>query len=651
MDLVGRSGVGLVRPRRGPGLRLWAGYAVLGGLVIAYLVWLLVRRDQSFSVAIDGWAVDGGEVVASSLCLARAFTGPKNRDSQAVALALGASLLSWTIGDVATTVESFHGQTPAVPSVADLFYLGFYPLAYIAIVVFLRAEARGLTRSSWLDGLVAGMGAASVCATYAFHGALLTAGGSKLTLATNLAYPVGDLLLLALIAGGTNLLPKGRRGPWALIATGMGLNVLGDTFNLLGSSFGPARLSAVLNAVAWPAAILLMSMSVWARPPIPSAGNQPHRAGFLLPGLASTAALLILFIGTMRHPGAAAIGLATATLVVVGVRLALTLLELQVVTEQRRRQAITDELTGLGNRRLLFQVMDDFFAEKEASTAPGEHRRLAFLFMDLNHFKEVNDSFGHPAGDMLLKVLGARFRASLRPVDTPVRLGGDEFAVILMDTDAAQAAVVAQKLLDCLDEPFEIGALHVTVGASIGIALAPSDATRSAELFWCADVAMYRAKLAGTCFAFYDLVLDNDGHQWQLLADLREALDEDQFVLHYQPQLDLRNGRIRAVEALVRWAHPKHGLVPPLKFIPLAEEAGLMGRLTGWVLDEALRQCAEWRSSGRDLTVAVNISATNLLSEGLVRSGRRRAGPPRPAPGRSGAGDNRNNRRIGFRTV
>ena len=429
MDLVGRSGVGLVRPRRGPGLRLWAGYAVLGGLVIAYLVWLLVRRDQSFSVAIDGWAVDGGEVVASSLCLARAFTGPKNRDSQAVALALGASLLSWTIGDVATTVESFHGQTPAVPSVADLFYLGFYPLAYIAIVVFLRAEARGLTRSSWLDGLVAGMGAASVCATYAFHGAFLTAGGSKLTLATNLAYPVGDLLLLALIAGGTNLLPKGRRGPWALIATGMGLNVLGDTFNLLGSSFGPARLSAVLNAVAWPAAILLMSMSVWARPPIPSAGNQPHRAGFLLPGLASTAALLILFIGTMRHPGAAAIGLATATLVVVGVRLALTLLELQVVTEQRRRQAITDELTGLGNRRLLFQVMDDFFAEKEASTAPGEHRRLAFLFMDLNHFKEVNDSFGHPAGDMLLKVLGARFRASLRPVDTPVRLGGDEFAV------------------------------------------------------------------------------------------------------------------------------------------------------------------------------------------------------------------------------
>ena len=125
--------------------------------------------------------------------------------------------------------------------------------------------------------------------------------------------------------------------------------------------------------------------------------------------------------------------------------------------------------------------------------------------MDLNHFKEINDSFGHPAGDILLKVLGARFRASLRPVDTPVRLGGDEFAVILMDADAAQAAVVAQRLLDCLEEPFELGALRVTVGASIGIALAPSDATQSAELFWCADVAMYRAKLAGTRSPFTTL--------------------------------------------------------------------------------------------------------------------------------------------------
>jgi diguanylate cyclase (GGDEF)-like protein len=598
-------------------------------LLAAYVIWLIVRRDQGFSVAVDGWGVDGLEIVASSLCLARAFAGPKSRNGGAVALILGASLLAWTLGDVATTIESSQGRTPPVPSVADLFYLSFYPLAYVAVVLYLRAEVRGLSRSSWLDGLVAGLGAASVCATYAFHGILSATGGDKLALATDLAYPVGDLLLLALIAAGTNFLPRGRRGPWAMIATGMGLNVLGDTFNLLGPAIGSSRIGAVLNSAAWPAAILLMSMAVWVRPPAPVTTNPSHRAGFLLPGVASTAALLILFIGTMRHPGATAIGLATATLVVVGVRLALTLWDLQALTEQRRRQAVTDELTGLGNRRHLFQVMADFFGESDGPANRSEHPKMAFLFMDLNHFKEVNDSFGHPAGDMLLKILGERFRASLRAVDTPVRLGGDEFAVILMDADAAQASEVAQRLLDCLYEPFEIGALRVTVGASVGIALAPGDATRSTDLFWCADVAMYRAKLAGTSFAFYDPVLDNDGHQWKLLADLRKGLDEGQLVLHYQPQLDVHSGCIHAVEALVRWAHPKHGLIPPLKFIPLAEEAGLMGRLTGWVLDEALRQCADWRSSGHEVTVAVNISATNLLSKGfseLVSDGLARHG-------------------------
>ncbi len=504
MDSAAQPRADVALPQRTGARRLWSVYAVLGALLGVYLIWLLVRPNQGFDVPVDGWGLDAFEVISCVMCLARAFTGSYHGRGRAVALVLGTSLLSWTIGDVATTVESLHGQTPSVPSVADLFYLAFYPLAYVAVVLFLKAEARGLSRSSWLDGLVAGLGAASVCATYAFHGALLAAGG-RLTLATDLAYPVGDLLLLALIAGGTNLLPKGRRRPWALIAAGMGVNVLGDTFNLLGSDFGSSRLGSVLNGIAWPAAILLMSMAVWVRPPAPVAGNRAHRAGFILPGLASTAALLILVVGTMRHPGAAAIGLATATLVVVGVRLGLTLLELQALTEQRRRQAITDELTGLGNRRHLFQVMDDFFAERSGPGTAYEHRKMAFLFMDLNHFKEVNDSFGHPAGDMLLKVLGARFRSSLRPMDTPVRLGGDEFAVILMDADAAQAAEVAQRLLDCLNEPFEIGTLRVTVGASVGIALAPSDATVSSELFWCADVAMYRAKLGGHPFAFYDI--------------------------------------------------------------------------------------------------------------------------------------------------
>jgi len=497
-----------------------------------------------------------------------------------------------------------------------VFYLSFYPLAYVAVLLYLRNEVRGLSLASWLDGIVASLGAAAVCAMFAFHRILLTAGGSALGVATDIAYPIGDLLLLTLIVGGTHLLPHNRRAPWAMLATGMVLNVVGDTFNLFGStSFGMSRVASVVNGIAWPSAILLMSMSVWLRPQ----GKSPvaeRQIGSLLPALAATAALGILLAGTVRHPGAIAVGLATATLVVAGVRVTLTLWELRVLTEQRRLESITDSLTGLGNRRHLFQVLDEFFAQ-ERSSPPEDRRQLAFLFMDLNHFKEINDSFGHPAGDLLLEHLGARFRAFLRAIDTPVRLGGDEFAVVLMDADASEAASVAQRLLDCLEEPFELGALRASVSGSIGVALAPNDATESAALFCCADVAMYRAKMAGKAFAFYDPVLGDDD-QWSLVEDLRKGLEEGELVLHYQPQLDLQSDQIVAVEALVRWVHPKHGLVAPLKFIPLAEEAGLMGRLTEWVIDEALRQCASWLARGNEVSVSVNISASNLLSSGFA---------------------------------
>ena len=594
---------------------VWGCYALLASVLLGYFVWGLMRRNDAFSVPVDGWLVDGADLAAGLLCLVGAFH--RRGQDRVMILVLASSLFAWTTGDISITVQSLGGATPpAPPSVPDVFYLSFYPLAYVAVLLFLRKEVRGLSLASWLDGIVASLGASAVCAMFVFHRILLTAGGSAVGVATNLAYPVGDLMLLTLIVGGTHLLPRHRRAPWAMLATGMTLNVVGDTFNLFGStSFGASRAASVVNSVAWPTAILLISMAVWLRPrnngPV-----QQRQIGSLMPAFAATAALGILIAGTVRHPGVVAVGLATATLVVAGVRVGLTMWELRTLTEQRRLESITDSLTGLGNRRQLFQVLDEFFYQQRSS-ALEDKRQLAFLFMDLNHFKEINDSFGHPAGDLLLERLGARFMASLRGIDIPVRLGGDEFAVVLMDADATEAALVAQRLMDCLEEPFELGSLSASVSASIGVALAPNDATESAALFWCADVAMYRAKVAGKAVAFYDPVLDDDD-QWSLVEDLRKGLEEGELVLHYQPQLNLRNEQIVAVEALVRWSHPKHGLVPPLKFIPLAEEAGLMGRLTEWVIDEALRQCASWLAVGNEVSVSVNISASNLLSSGFA---------------------------------
>jgi diguanylate cyclase (GGDEF)-like protein len=370
-----------------------------------------------------------------------------------------------------------------------------------------------------------------------------------------------------------------------------------------------------VNAFAWPTAIFLISLSVW----MPARHLDPLRpqktSGFLLPGLAAASGLFILVTGTLQSISRAALWLAVATLLTVGVRLAISARSLRILTEERHRQAHTDELTSLGNRRQLFHILDTFFADQANLAVP---REMAFLFVDLNHFKEINDSFGHPAGDELLRQLGPRLTGAVGASGSVVRLGGDELAVVLMDADADAAVVVAQRILAEIEKPFVLHKINASVGASVGIALVPSNASDGPGLLWCADVAMYRAKLGSHPFVFYDQDLDGGENEPNLLDELRLAVREGSFVLHYQPQLDLRSGEVLAVEALVRWPHPKLGLVPPLKFIPLAEEAGLMWSLTTWVLNEALAQCAAWRAEGRELVVSVNVSTSDLLEAGFI---------------------------------
>jgi diguanylate cyclase (GGDEF)-like protein len=344
---------------------------------------------------------------------------------------------------------------------------------------------------------------------------------------------------------------------------------------------------------------------------------QPEKtAGFSLPGIAAASSLVILVIGTQNGVSNVAIGLSIATLLTVGVRLAISAHRLRVLTEERHRQAHTDELTGLGNRRQLTHVLDTFFADQAED--PDAVRDLAFLFVDLNHFKEINDSFGHPAGDELLRQIGPRLVKAVGTSGSVVRLGGDELAVVLMDADARDAEAVAQRIQAEIKEPFELQKISASVGASIGIAMVPANATNGTSLLWCADVAMYRAKLSQLEYVFFDESLDGGVDQPKLLDELRAAIDQGNFVLHYQPQLDLRTGEMLAVEALIRWPHPTLGLVPPLQFLPLAEEAGLMRPLTAWVLDEAIGQCAQWRVDDTELAVSVNISTSNLLENGFV---------------------------------
>ncbi len=589
---------------------VWAAYALLGALLAGYLISLIARPVDQSSTWLDGWAVCAFEVVLCGLAFGYALRRGVQRG---LPLALGGAILMWTLGDIALTIETLHGAEAPVPSVADVFYLAFYPIAYLALVLMVRKESSRLVPATWLDGAVAGLGASALLAAFAFHDIHRVAGGGSASVVTNLVYPVGDVLLAMMVVGGSAVLVR-RRGPWLPFALGCAVTAVGDTYNLLPSA-GSTHVGVVADGIAWPTAIFLMSLAVWVRPgKLNVLAHQPA-PGFVLPGLGAAAALLVVLAGSASGVGTAAVALAGATLLVVGVRLALSVRSLRSLTEERHRQAVTDQLTGLGNRRRLAAVLDGLFADHaDSATAP---RVVSFLFVDLNHFKEVNDSFGHPAGDQLLGMIGARITPCLGDSDLLLRIGGDEFAVLLVDGGPERGVTTAARISQALSEPFELEMVSVRVGASIGIAVAPHHADDAEELMRCADQAMYRAKQSGSPFELYEQGLDHATDRLTLLDDLRAAIRTHQLEVHYQPQVNLRDGRVSAVEALVRWPHPRLGFIPPLEFIPLAEEAGLMRELTTLVLDEALAQCARWRAAGDTLSVSVNVSATNIMDTGF----------------------------------
>ncbi|HXY28186.1 MAG TPA: bifunctional diguanylate cyclase/phosphodiesterase, partial [Acidimicrobiales bacterium] len=238
--------------------------------------------------------------------------------------------------------------------------------------------------------------------------------------------------------------------------------------------------------------------------------------------------------------------------------------------------------------------------------------------IDLDHFKEVNDSFGHQTGDVLLKQIGPRISAVIRPTDLVARLGGDEFAVILTGADGRFATSVAQRITDALCEPIEVDRASLHIGASIGVAVAPVHADTADELIRCADVAMYRAKGAKSAFDIYEAALDDGAERFRLIEDLRQALEDgSSLTLHYQPEIDLRTGQVVTVEALLRWPHPTLGMIPPEHLLNLAEENGMIRPLTDWVFHRAVTDCARWWRTGRPVAVAVNLLATDLLDASL----------------------------------
>jgi diguanylate cyclase len=278
--------------------------------------------------------------------------------------------------------------------------------------------------------------------------------------------------------------------------------------------------------------------------------------------------------------------------------------------ERLEHQALHDALTGLPNRVLLANRVDHALA-----AVPRTGRPVGLLLLDLDRFKEVNDTLGHHVGDLLLKQLAQRLQGQIRATDTIARLGGDEFAVLLAGVDdLAQARDLAERLRDVFKAPFDVqDGLKLDVGGSIGLAMCPQHANEFAKLMQCADVAMYAAKQGPDKVVVYEPAKDtNSIRQLTLSGELRQAIVGGLLTMEFQPQFDIRARAVTSVEALARWRHPRLGYVPPFEFVTHAEQAGLIPELTRWTFDSALTHLARWNASGLDLKMSVNLSPKML---------------------------------------
>ncbi len=282
--------------------------------------------------------------------------------------------------------------------------------------------------------------------------------------------------------------------------------------------------------------------------------------------------------------------------------------------KENLRLAFEDHLTGLPNRAMFHDRLTQALMLAKRNGQP-----VGVMMLDLDRFKYVNDTLGHPVGDLVLKEVASRLRGLLRESDTVARLGGDEFAILLLSGEPERTSTVARKVLQSLETPILIDEQPIDVGTSIGIVYFPEHGEDANMLLRRADIAMYAAKRAKSGFATYDMQLEEHRQDHlTLLGELRRAIDHGELVLFYQPKFNLAKNAVTGMEALIRWQHPTRGTVSPADFIPFAEQTGNIRMITRWVINSAIAQCGAWQAAGHRLKISINISARDLLDKELV---------------------------------
>ena len=504
-------------------------------------------------------------------------------------------------------------------------------LLAMLLLAFARGGARPYLRHwglSWL-GFVVYLSASA--------GALFVLNALASTHPLRLALTFGSLLGAYLQAGwlaaGSWELRAGRAAParllrWLLPAAAV--VAVASTLAFVGPpGAGPERhfVRVGVRSLGVGAALLASAWLAWPRGAGPRAGRWIVAGGFAAFGVEQLHYFGLAAAGLFGHR-LPAYGAFLGTLDfllewVIGLGMVMALLEEQRAgavhsAQEAEHLAYHDPLTGLPNRRLLLDRLEVALAQGRRGGHP-----LAVLFLDLDRFKVINDSLGHGAGDDLLRQVGARLRGAVREEDTLARLGGDEFVLLLPRVAAPEAAgEVARKVLDALRDPFTVGGRELFVTASAGISVAPDDGGAGETLLRHADIAMYGAKQSrGDAFRFFTPEMNRRARErLETETALRRALAQDELALVYQPVVDLRTGRVCAVEALVRWSHPERGLLPPADFLEVAEATGLIVPLGAWVLRTACGQARRWRDGGHlEVRLLVNLSVRQFQEPALVQ--------------------------------
>ena len=450
---------------------------VLGTL--AFVVHTLTPDTGWVARFCDNWLYDGLIFLAAGLCVARALLVERNRSGW---LALAVALALWAAGDTYYTQVFGNDPNPPAPSIADIGYLGFFPFAYVGFILLVRSRVPKLTPAVWIDGFTAVLAVGALGAAVVFEAVLQSTTGSAAAVATNLAYPLGDVILMALVVGAFALMSWRPGRAWLVLGAGLAVNSIGDSIYLFQVAHGTYQPGAFLDAT-WPIAMALLANAAWVPESRGRAIDAEGRSLHLIPAVCVSVAVGVLVYDHFTRVNALALALATATVATVVIRLALTFRENARLFQLTRKEAVTDSLTGLANRRRLIVDLD-----RVATEATRDEPWLLLLF-DLDGFKRYNDSFGHPAGDALLYRLGTKLGAVAPEDGTAYRLGGDEFCLL-----APAAVAPAAELIDAAVEALTDEGDGFEISTSFGAVFIPVDASSPDEALSEADTRLYAHK-------------------------------------------------------------------------------------------------------------------------------------------------------------